>query len=90
MYLHCRNLPSLVLAASSEAIFDAEMATLAAEEASIVVLLAEGFDGAIVRTVLSQVCTGRTHGHVELMEEDTTQSGVGGGGGVVSGRDGRK
>ncbi|CAM9901194.1 unnamed protein product, partial [Scytosiphon promiscuus] len=45
---------TLVLAASSEAMFDAEMATLVAEEASIVVLLAEGFDGAIVRTVLSQ------------------------------------
>lgn len=45
-----------MLAASSEATFDSELATLVAEEASIVVLLAEGFDGAVVRTVLSQVC----------------------------------
>ncbi|CAM9847215.1 unnamed protein product [Pylaiella littoralis] len=48
---------TLVLAASSEATFDAEMATLIAEEASIVVLLAEAFDGAMVRTVLSQAHT---------------------------------
>ena len=35
--------------------FDSEMATLLEEEASIIVLLAEAYDGAIVRTVLSQV-----------------------------------
>lgn len=45
----------LVLAASSEASFESEMSTLVAEEASIVVLLAEAFDSAVVRTVLSQV-----------------------------------
>lgn len=46
---------SVVLASSSEATFDSELATLVAEEASIVVLLAEGFDGSVIRTVLSQV-----------------------------------
>ncbi|CAN0067177.1 unnamed protein product, partial [Ectocarpus fasciculatus] len=45
---------TLVVAASSEATFDSELATLVDNEASIIVLLAEGFDGAIVRTVLSQ------------------------------------
>eukprot|EP00903_Cladosiphon_okamuranus_P006970 g6784.t1 len=45
---------TVVLAASSEATFDSELALLVAEEASIVVLLAEGFDGAVVRTVLDQ------------------------------------
>eukprot|EP00752_Nemacystus_decipiens_P006992 g6271.t1 len=45
---------TVVLAASSEATFESELATLVDEEVSIVVLLAEGFDGAVVRTVLSQ------------------------------------
>ena len=52
VFCHCH---SVVLAVSSEPAFDSELAALAAEEASIVVLLAEGFDGAVVRTVLSQV-----------------------------------
>lgn len=66
-----------MLAASSEATFDSELATLVAEEASIVVLLAEGFDGAVVRTVLSQV-------------HKRGRPGQGGGGGGVGGREGGK
>lgn len=65
-----------MLAASSEATFDSELAALVAEEASIVVLLAEAFDGAVVRTVLSQV------------RQQGQEQGAGGGGG--DGRESRE
>lgn len=47
---------STVLPASAEAEFEAELTVLVDDDASIVVLLAEAFDGAIVRAILSQVC----------------------------------
>lgn len=47
---------SVVLPASARADFTMQLSALAAEEASIIVLLAEGFDGGIVRAILSEVC----------------------------------
>lgn len=47
---------STVLPASAEAEFEAELAVLVDDDASIVVLLAEAFDGAIVRAIMRQVC----------------------------------
>lgn len=47
---------SVVLPASARTDFSELLAELAAEEASIIVLLAEGFDGGIVRAIFSQVC----------------------------------
>lgn len=47
---------SVVLPASAGANFSAAMAELAAEDASIIVLLAEGYDGRIIRAVFEAVC----------------------------------
>ena len=44
-----------MLPASSVASFDSEMATLADDEATIIVLLVDGFDPAIVRAIFTQV-----------------------------------
>lgn len=53
--LICLSTSSTVLTVSAEASLEEEMTTLADEDASIIVLLAEGFDGAVVRTALTQV-----------------------------------
>ena len=40
---------------NADANFDSEMATLAGDEASVIVLLSDGFDPAVVRSIFVQV-----------------------------------
>lgn len=47
----------------ADANFDSEMATLAGDEASIIVFLADGFDPAVVRAVFVQVCFLKARSH---------------------------